>query len=53
MDASSHFGATLSGDGRAMAGAAHQPDTQPELAGHDYCEHDPIHGSEREYDEAE
>jgi hypothetical protein len=53
MDASSHFGAALSGDRRAMAGAAHEPDTQPELGGHDYCERDPIDGSEREDDEAE
>jgi hypothetical protein len=53
MDASSHFGTALSGDRGPMAGPAHQPDTQPELGGHDYCERDPIHSSEWEDDEAE
>jgi hypothetical protein len=33
-----------------MAGPVDQPDTQPELGSHDYCERDTIHGSEREDD---
>jgi hypothetical protein len=53
MDASFHFGAALSGDKRATAGPADQPDAQPDLGGDDYCQRDPIQGSEREDNEAE